>query len=100
MLTGVIQYNGKDYPMLLYILPEDSEIYRGWIAFRTYMKQYPEEVQDYADVKKRAIAEGKTHPWGYQQAKTPYLESLVTKVSQFAGDTKDESTMSELPPSL
>jgi GrpB-like predicted nucleotidyltransferase (UPF0157 family) len=84
MLTGSIQYNGNDYPMLLYILPEDSEIYRGWIAFRTYMNQHPEEVQHYADVKKRAIAEGKTNGWTYQQAKTPYLESLVTRMPKFA----------------
>lgn len=84
MLTGLVQYNGKDYPILLYVLPEDSDMYRGWITFRIYMKQHPEEVQHYADVKKRAIAEGKTHGWAYQQAKTPYLESLVTKVSKFA----------------
>ena len=82
MLTGVIHFNDKDYPMLLYVLPKDSEIYRGWIAFRSYMQQHPEEVQHYSDVKKRAIAEGKTNPWVYQQAKTPYLESLVTKISK------------------
>ena len=82
MLTGMVQYNGKDYPMLLYTLPPDSEICQGWITFRTYMQQHPEEVQRYADVKKQAIAEGKTHPWIYQQAKTPYLESLVTKMSK------------------
>ncbi len=82
MLAGSIQYNGKDYPMLLYILPEDSEIYQGWIVFRAYMKQHPEEVQDYAEVKKKAIAAGKTDGWSYQRAKTPYLESLVKRIEQ------------------
>ena len=81
MLTGVVQYNGKDYPMLLYVLPPDSEICQGWITFRMYMQQHPEEIQHYTDVKKQAIAEGKTNGWTYQQAKTPYLESLVTKMS-------------------
>jgi GrpB-like predicted nucleotidyltransferase (UPF0157 family) len=80
MLTTSIHYQGKDYSILLYLLPDDHEIYQGWIAFRTYMQQHPEEVQHYADVKKRAIAEGKTDAGSYQQAKTPYLESLVKRM--------------------
>lgn len=80
MLTTSIHYQGKDYPILLYILPEDHEIYRSWIAFRTYMQQHPEEVQRYAEVKRRAIAEGKTDAGSYQQAKTPYLESLLQRM--------------------
>ena len=80
MLTISIHFQDKDYPILLYILPEDHEIYQGWIAFRTYMQQHPEEVQNYADVKRRAIAEDKTDAGSYQQAKTPYLESLVKRM--------------------
>ena len=66
--------------MLLYIMPEGSEIFRGWLAFRAYMRQHPEEIQNYVEVKKKAIEEGKTDGWSYQQAKTPYLESLVKKM--------------------
>lgn len=80
MLAGSIHYHGKDYPVLLYLLPQEHEVYQGWMAFRTYMRQHPEEVQDYAEVKRRAIAEGKTDPGSYQQAKTPYLESLVKRL--------------------
>lgn len=82
MLTGSIRYHDKDYPMLLYVLPEDSQIYQGWIAFRMYMKQHPEEIQNYAEVKQKAIADGKTNGWSYQQAKTPYLEELVKRIEQ------------------
>jgi GrpB-like predicted nucleotidyltransferase (UPF0157 family) len=80
MLTWSLRYHDQDYPVLLYLLPEEHEIYRGWIAFRTYMQQHPEEVQRYAEVKKRAIAEGKTDPARYQQAKAPYLEDLVKHI--------------------
>jgi GrpB-like predicted nucleotidyltransferase (UPF0157 family) len=80
LLTGSLRHHEKDYPVLLYLLPEEHAIYQGWIAFRTYMNQHPEEVQRYAEVKKRAIAEGKTDPASYQQAKTPYLEDLVKRL--------------------
>jgi GrpB-like predicted nucleotidyltransferase (UPF0157 family) len=80
MLTGLIQYSGKEYSILLYIMPEESEIFRGWLAFRAYMQQHPEEIQAYVEVKKKAIADGKTDGWSYQQAKTPYLESLVKRM--------------------
>jgi GrpB-like predicted nucleotidyltransferase (UPF0157 family) len=80
MLTGSIRYHEKDYPILLYILPEESEIYQGWIAFRSYMQQHPEEVERYAEVKRRALADGKTDARSYQQAKTPYLESLIARM--------------------
>jgi GrpB-like predicted nucleotidyltransferase (UPF0157 family) len=80
MLTWSMRYREKDYPVLLYLLPEEHDIYQGWIAFRTYMQQHPEEAQRYAEVKKRAIAEGKTDPASYQQAKTPYLEDLVKRL--------------------
>jgi len=82
MLTGSIHYLDKDYAILLYLLPEEHEIYQGWMAFRMYMRQHPEEVQRYAEVKRRAIAEGKTDPGSYQQAKTPYLESLVKRMGE------------------
>ena len=81
MLTGLIRHSDKEYGLLLYIMPEESEIFRGWLIFRTYMRQHPEEIQNYAEVKKKALAEGKTDGWSYQQAKTPYLESLVHKMT-------------------
>ncbi len=80
MLTKSIRSHDQDYPILLYLLPEEHEIYQGWIAFRKYMQQHLEEIQRYAEVKKRAIAEGKTDPASYQQAKTAYLESLVKHI--------------------
>lgn len=80
MLTGLIQHGGKEYPILLYVMPEESEIFRGWLAFRSYMQQHPEEIQHYVEVKKKAIAEGKTDGWSYQQAKSPYLEGLIKRM--------------------
>jgi GrpB-like predicted nucleotidyltransferase (UPF0157 family) len=41
------------------------------------MRSHPDEIARYADVKRSALAEGRTTPWAYQQAKTPYLVELA-----------------------
>ena len=40
----------------------------------------PDEVERYTAIKKAAIAEGKTQPWAYQEAKTPYLIELTERI--------------------
>jgi GrpB-like predicted nucleotidyltransferase (UPF0157 family) len=82
MLRGAIEHGGLDYPVLLYILAPDHEYVRGWIAFREYMRRHPEDVDRYAAVKRAAVSEGRTDPWSYQQAKTPYLESLRERITR------------------
>ncbi len=81
MLCGSVQCNGSEYPLLLYVLPQDHEYVRGWLAFREYMRKHPEEVKQYEQVKKEAISSGKSDPRRYQNAKTPYLEGLVKQMS-------------------
>lgn len=81
MLSGSVQYDEKEYPLLLYVLPQDHEYVRGWLAFREYMRKHPEEVKEYEEVKKSAISSGKSDPKSYQEAKTPYLEGLVKRMS-------------------
>jgi len=65
----------------VYLLPRTHELVRGWLAFREYLLQHPEEVERYAAIKRAAIAEGKTQPWTYQQAKTPYLVELAQRIA-------------------
>ena len=81
MLTGSAQYAGKEYPLLLYLLPEEHEYVVGWLRFRGYMRNHPEEVKRYAEVKRNAINAGKTDPRSYQESKTPYLEEVWKKAS-------------------
>jgi GrpB-like predicted nucleotidyltransferase (UPF0157 family) len=80
-LTRTLQVEGREYAVLLYLLPRTHELVRGWLAFREYMLQHPEEVERYAAIKSAAIAKGKTQPWTYQQAKTPYLVELAHRIA-------------------
>jgi len=82
LLTGGVQIDGRDYPVLVYLLPPDHEFLRAWLAFRNYMRRHPEEIERYADVKRAAIAAGDTHPRAYQQAKTPFLIELAQRIEQ------------------
>jgi GrpB-like predicted nucleotidyltransferase (UPF0157 family) len=81
-LTTSLQFEGREYGALLYLLPRTHELVRGWLAFREYMQEHPQEVERYAAIKRAAIAEGKTQPWVYQQAKTPYLVELAKRIAE------------------
>jgi GrpB-like predicted nucleotidyltransferase (UPF0157 family) len=80
--TSRVHVDGRDYDVLLYLLPPSHEYVRGWLAFRDFMRRHPEEIEPYAGVKKAAIANGKTQPWTYQQAKTPYLIELERRIQR------------------
>jgi GrpB-like predicted nucleotidyltransferase (UPF0157 family) len=78
MLTGTIAYAGGSFPVLAYVLDPNDELRRGLLATRDRLRRDPAEVQRYAAVKRAALAAGRTAPWDYQQAKTPYLRRLAT----------------------
>ncbi len=80
-LTTTVQFEGRDYGVLLYLLPRAHELVQGWLAFREHMNKNPVEVERYAAIKGAAIAEGKTEPWTYQRAKTPYLIELAQRIA-------------------
>jgi GrpB-like predicted nucleotidyltransferase (UPF0157 family) len=82
MLTGAVDYQGRMYPVVLYLVPEDHELYRGWVAVRDYLRAHPGEVRGYEAVKRKALAEGHTAPWDYQQAKTPHLQELAARAER------------------
>ena len=83
-LTSNVHLQDRNYAVLLYVLPPANEYVRGWLAFRDYMRGHPEEIGRYAAIKKAAIAAGKTQPWSYQRAKTPYLIELAERIDQEA----------------
>jgi GrpB-like predicted nucleotidyltransferase (UPF0157 family) len=79
-VTYVVRIKGRDYTALVYLLPASHEYVLGWLAFRDYMVRHPDEIERYAAIKKAAIADGKSQPWSYQQAKTPYLVELTNRM--------------------
>jgi GrpB-like predicted nucleotidyltransferase (UPF0157 family) len=81
MLVGTLAVAGKDYSLLVYVLPAEHELLRGFLAFRNYLLRHPEEMQAYAEVKRRILAEGKVDPRSYQAGKTPYLQELAARIA-------------------
>jgi GrpB-like predicted nucleotidyltransferase (UPF0157 family) len=80
LLVGVVSDHGQEYTILLYVIPPDSDIYRGWITFRDYMRTHSEDAQAYDTVKQQTIASGNVEVRRYQQAKTPFLVSMTEKI--------------------
>lgn len=79
MLGGVIEHDGTAFRVLAYLLAADHELRRGLLATRDLLRSDPAEAARYAEVKRAALAAGHNSPWAYQQAKTPYLESLAER---------------------
>jgi GrpB-like predicted nucleotidyltransferase (UPF0157 family) len=80
MLVGRLAFQGKDYQLLVYVLPAEHELLRGFLAFRTYMRRHPEEVQAYAVAKRHILEQGNVDPRSYQAGKTPYLQELAARI--------------------
>src|SRR5262249_33094824 len=85
VLTGSLTAHGHDYPILLYVVEPDSEIYRGWLAFRDYLRAHPEAAQTYDGLKRQVAGHGAIDGQQYQQAKTPFLTALRAKIERPAG---------------
>jgi GrpB-like predicted nucleotidyltransferase (UPF0157 family) len=74
----------RTYEVLLYVLPAGHDHVAGWIRFREFMRRLPENIERYTATKKTAIADGKTEPWRYQEAKTPYVVELERRIEREA----------------
>ena len=72
-----VRLEEREYPAVLYVITEDHEYLQGWLAFTKYMQAHPEQIERYAQVKRDALARGRTDAWAYQEAKTPYLVELA-----------------------
>lgn len=84
LLVGAVVFQAKEYTILLYVLPPDSDVYTGWITFRDYMRTHPEDARAYDLMKQQTIADGKVQRGQYQQAKTPFLVSMMAKIQRSA----------------
>lgn len=82
LLVASAHSNGRYFPILLYVIDPKDEIYRQWVQFRDYMRLHPEDAQAYDEVKRRAIADGHGEDGSYQEAKTPFIISLMGKIQE------------------
>jgi GrpB-like predicted nucleotidyltransferase (UPF0157 family) len=65
---------------VLYVLADDDPALLGWVRMRDHLREHPEVASRYAELKRRAVAEGQTAPRSYQAAKAPFLEELARKL--------------------
>lgn len=80
LLVGQLTYENKNYQVLLYVVAPDSIVLKDWIEFRDYMRGHSEEAQAYDNTKREAIARGHVIGDDYQEAKTPFINTVVEKL--------------------
>lgn len=82
LLVGQIAHGGKNYQILLYVVAPSSGVLSDWIEFRDYMRDHAEEARAYDATKREAIANGKVMGDDYQEAKTPFIDTITEKLRQ------------------
>jgi GrpB-like predicted nucleotidyltransferase (UPF0157 family)/RimJ/RimL family protein N-acetyltransferase len=61
--------------------PESND-WKGFIAFRNYLRSHPEELENYAELKKQAAAEANQVGEHYRKIKKPMFEKIHSAVDQ------------------
>ena len=79
LLVGQVDYKSKTYQILLYIVGPESSVLADWIEFRDYMREHAEDAKAYDATKREAIVHGKVMGDEYQEAKTPFINSITKK---------------------
>lgn len=60
--------------------PENSE-WNAFIAFRNYLKQHPEELQEYAELKRQAALEANQDGEKYRKLKEPMFKKISSLIN-------------------
>lgn len=80
LLVGQFAHEGRNYQILLYVVAPESDVLAGWIEFRDYLRQHAHEAQAYDATKREAVANGKVMGDDYQEAKTPFINTVTRKL--------------------
>ena len=59
----------------------ESHDWKGFIAFRNYLRSHPEELQNYAELKKQAAAEANQVGEHYRKIKKPMFEKIHSNIN-------------------
>lgn len=82
LLVGSVVFEGKEHQILLYVVTPESSVLADWIKFRDYMRDHAEEARAYDATKRQAIADGKVMGDDYQEAKTPFINTITEKIQR------------------
>jgi len=69
----------KEQHYHLHMVELTSDFWKRHLLFRDYLRTHPEVAQEYFDLKRRLAAEYGSDREGYTDAKTGFIESVVSK---------------------
>lgn len=82
----------------LYACQKDNLGLRNHLAIRDYMKEHPEAVQAYGDLKKQLAAQFPSDIDAYVDGKTDFLISILTKAGFTEKELQAIQSLNSLPP--
>ena len=66
----------------LHLVKLDSEHWKRHLIFRDYLRKNPKIAQDYFNLKKELAVKYRTDRLGYTEAKSVFIESVISKASR------------------
>lgn len=63
----------------VHLTHEESQDWKGLIAFRDYLRSHPEDAENYAELKKKAATEVKEDGEKYRKLKDPFFKEILAK---------------------
>lgn len=68
-------------PYHLYVCPKDGKGYLEHIAFRNYLRDHPEAVKAYGELKMRLAEQFRTDNMAYVNAKREFVQNVLKKIN-------------------
>lgn len=69
-------------PYHLYVCPKDGRGYPEHIAFRDYLRNHPEAVKAYGELKMRLAEQFRTDITGYMNGKHEFVQKTLKNVNK------------------
>ncbi|MBT3603517.1 MAG: GrpB family protein [Candidatus Latescibacteria bacterium] len=82
----------------LYACEKNNLGFRNHLAIRDYMKQHPEAVQAYGDLKKQLAAQFPSDIDAYVDGKTDFLLNILTKAGFTEKELQEIQSLNSIPP--
>ena len=73
------KFSGGKRSHQIHMVEQESDFWQRHILFRDFLREQPQEAQDYYDVKVRLAERFGTDRLGYNEAKTEFIESALAR---------------------
>jgi len=75
--VGTVRRAERPHNIHVHLVVEYSDDYYNAIFFREYLKSHPEAAAEYVQIKKAAVEAGRRDAISYNQAKEPFIKSIL-----------------------